>query len=170
MAQKPLTLLPIPFLMSKKNNRAFEEAVSATPHVQSCYKAGLQALGKHSEKVEVKDGAKCEGSLDIDVCTMHLFPDANRWDYALCYDSEVHFVEVHSANTSEVAVVLRKLQWLKDWLHNHAPKINKLKITRGPAFYWIQSGNFNIPKNAPQLRIAAQKGIKPISKLKLPVP
>lgn len=157
------------FPMSKATNPIFEEAVKATPHVQNGYKPGLQALSKYSTKIEAKDTAKCEGSLDIDACTVHLFPVANRWDYALCYDSEVYFVEVHSANTSEVSVILRKLQWLKDRLHNHAPQINKLKAKSGPVYYWIQSGNFNIPKNAPQLRIAAEKGIRPIAKLKLPV-
>jgi len=71
----------------------------------------------------------------------------------------------HSANTSEVRTVLNKLQWLKDWLNQHATEINKLKAYK--PFYWIQSKGFAIPKTSPQYRAAANAGIKPIPKLNL---
>ena len=151
-----------------KEKQTFKEAVASTPHTQNCYQAGLAALGKYSVKIELGDTMQCSGSLDIDTCVTNIYPQSNRWDYAFCYKGEVFFVEVHSANTSEVDSVMRKLQWLKDWLHLHAPQINMLKARSRTAYYWIQSGKFNIPKNYPQAIRARQAGITPISKLVLP--
>ncbi len=133
----------------------------------NCYQSGLQALGKYSQKIVVVDTSKCEGSIDIDACTTAIYPNANRWDYALAYDSKVYFVEVHSAETSEVSVVLRKLQWLKDWLNEKAPKVRELKAEQ--PYYWIQSGKFSILKNSPQAKTIAQSGLRPIPKLILPI-
>lgn len=150
----------------RTNENAFRAAVSATPEVANCFQAGLQALGKYSQKVAPANLSKCEGSLDIDACTRVLYPTQNRWDYAVSYDSKVYFVEVHSAETGEVSTVLRKLQWLKDWLNRKAPEINKLKADA--PYYWIQSGRFSILKNSAQTKQIAQSGIRPIPKIYLP--
>ncbi|TAK40761.1 MAG: hypothetical protein EPO28_09625 [Saprospiraceae bacterium] len=117
------------------------------------------------------DQAKCGGSLDIDGClaAQKMYPNDNRWDYALEYEAEVYFIEVHSAYTSQVSTVLKKLQWLKDWLKEHAPEIIKLRAKKQP-YYWIQSGKFGILPHASQYREAAQASILPISKLVLPRP
>jgi hypothetical protein len=158
------------YQMSKKKAvqpLTFKEAVEGTDDVKTCYQNGLKALGRHSSKIELSDTKQCQGSLNIDDCVARKYPALNRWDYAFSYKSEVFFVEVHSANTGDVRVVLRKLQWLKDWLHAHAPKINSLKAKNRTPYYWIQSNGFHIPNSSPQSRIAAQAGIKPISKLKL---
>lgn len=144
----------------------FREAVSATPEVENCYQAGLQALGKYRQKIVPANVSKCEGSVDIDACTTTIYPTQNRWDYAICYDSKVYFVEVHSAETGEVSTVLRKLQWLKDWLNRKAPEINKLKADA--PYFWIQSGRFSILKNSSQAKKIAKSGIRPIPKLVLP--
>jgi hypothetical protein len=48
----------------------------------------------------------------------------------------VGFIEVHGAKTDEVKAVLNKLQWLKDFLVNDAPELNKGK----KSFHWIASG------------------------------
>ncbi|MDR0845136.1 MAG: hypothetical protein LBN71_07930, partial [Tannerella sp.] len=87
------------------------------------------------------------------------------WDYAFAYDKEVYFVEIHSANTGQVAVVLKKLRWLKDWLNYHAQEINKLKAKT--PYYWIQSNNWAIPKTSPQYRQIAQAQLVPIRRLEL---
>jgi hypothetical protein len=151
----------------KKNKKSFEEAVKATPDVSSGYKKGLTALGKYSKMIQVSDNKSLEGSLDIDVCTEKLYPNHHRWDYAFAYKGEVFFVEVHSAHTKEVEVVMNKLQWLKDWLNHSAPEINNLKATSKPAFYWIQSNGCHILKNSPQYRRAITSKLFPISKLEL---
>ena len=98
-----------------------------------------------------------------------MYPRGNRWDYALEYEAEVYFIEVHSAYTSEVSTVLKKLQWLKDWLQKQAPEIIKLRAKKQP-YYWIQSGKFGILPHASQYRKAAQASILPIPKLVLPRP
>lgn len=127
----------------------FEEIVRETPDVSACYQKGITALGKYSNRIQVKDKTKLEGSVDIDFCTTAKYPNDNRWDYALSYRGETFFVEVHSANTAEVKVVLKKLQWLKDWLNVRAPLINKSKAR--VCFFWVQSKNFQIPKNPPNI-------------------
>jgi hypothetical protein len=145
----------------------FKEAVEATSDVATCYKQGLSAFGAYSNRIEVLDTMKLQGSVDIDLCTMTKYPNDNRWDYAFAYKGEVFFVEVHSANTSEVKTMLRKLQWLKDWLNLEAPEINKLKAKSAVPFVWIQSKNFQIPKSSPQYFAAKSKGLIPLRRLKL---
>lgn len=124
-------------------------------------------MGNYKTRVEVPATSLLQGSVDIDAATTALYPQANRWDYAFAYNSEVYFIEVHSAHTSEVRTVIRKFEWLKSWLHHHAPEINKLKATKTHPFYWIQSKNFQIPKNSPQYLVATQANLKPISRLVL---
>lgn len=145
----------------------FQQAVAATPDVATGFKPGLTALGNYSSKVTVADTTRLEGSIDIDTCTTAKYPNDNRWDYAFAYKGEAFFIEVHSANTSEVSTVIKKLQWLKNWLHQQAPEIGKLKAKNLPTFYWIQSKGFSIPKTSRQYRLAGSVGIKPIAKLNL---
>lgn len=147
--------------------KTFRQAVEATPDVALGFRTGLTALGVHSSKVSVSDTSLLEGSVDIDNCTTAAYPNSNRWDYAFAYKGEVFFIEVHSANTREVRAVLKKLAWLKDWLHQKASEINKLKAKTQLPFYWIQSKGFAIPKTSPQFRAAEGAGLKPIAKLHL---
>jgi hypothetical protein len=144
----------------KPKLRAFKDAVAATPDIETGYRAGLQALGEHSKRIVVSDTAKLYGSVDIDTCTQTKYPNSARWDYAIAYNDEVFFVEVHSAHTKEVAEVVKKLEWLQGWLRQHAPEIEKLKAKKNP-FVWIQSKNFQIPKMTPQYRLAVSKNILP---------
>ena len=159
--------------MGKKKKReaktvnSFKSAVEKTPDIAPCFQAGLQALGKHSKKIELEETLLCSGSVDIDACTTAKYPQSSRWDYALCYKSEVFFVEVHTANTREVTAVLNKLKWLKDWLNAQAPEINKLKAKSQSPFIWLQSNNFKLLGGSKQYKAAIQAGIKPMAKLTL---
>jgi hypothetical protein len=146
----------------------FKASVESTPDVQACFHPGLRALGAYSTKIRLGATNLCYGSIDIDTCVSRRYPHDNRWDYVFDYNERLYFVEVHSAETSEVSVVLRKLQWLKDWLDDHAPRINSLP-KGNPGYYWIQSGRFNIPQTTPQYRKITQAGInlKPISVLNI---
>jgi hypothetical protein len=150
-----------------KSVLTFKEAVEATSDIETGYLPGLTALGNYSKRVVVTDTTKLQGSVDIDACTISKYPQDNRWDYAFAYKDEVFFVEVHSAITSEVKTVLKKLQWLKDWLVAQAPEINKLKAKSRNPFVWVQAKNFQIPKSAPQYLMAVQKGLLPLNKLEL---
>ncbi|MFN4313280.1 MAG: hypothetical protein ACK4E0_03230 [Chitinophagaceae bacterium] len=151
----------------KKVNK-FKEAVENTQQVNTAYCVGLQALKKVDRaKIELRESGNCEGSLDIDTTVVQQYPQSNRWDYCLSYKGEVFFVEVHSANTGEVSTVIRKLQWLIDWLNQQAPAINSLKATSRHPFYWVQSNGFHILPNSSQYRQVIQHKIRPVAKLVL---
>jgi hypothetical protein len=154
----------------KKIQKSFKEAVESTDEVKRCFQAGKQALEeKDRNKIEFADNKKCGGSLFIDKCLsdQKKYPNDNRWDYAIDYNSEVFFIEVHTASSGEVSTVIDKLKWLKTWLRTAAPEIDKLKATSRHPFYWVQSGGFNIPRHSKQYRLVEQLNIKPISKLVL---
>lgn len=150
----------------KGKTNIFQDAVKNTPEIANCYQVGLRGLSPYSQKVQLGDTSKCSGSVDIDACTAAKYPQSNRWDYVLGYNDKAYFVEVHTANTGEVSTVLRKLQWLKDWLNAQAPALNKIKADKNP-FVWVQTNGFHILKNSKQYREAAQAGLKPIAKLVL---
>jgi hypothetical protein len=150
--------------MVKKQTLTFKQAVEATPDVANGYQIGLVALGQYSNKINTVNTRFLNGSVDIDACTTRKYPNANRWDYALAYSQKVYFIEVHSANTNQVSTVLRKLQWLKDWLISNAPEINKLKAQQ--PYYWIMSNNNHI-RGSSKARQISQAGLKPLSCLNL---
>lgn len=153
--------------MGKTNlpNSSFKDAVTNTPDISKGYKVGLTALGKNSSKVTVPKTVKVEGSVDIDSTTVAIHPQENRWDYAIGFNGKVIFVEVHSAESGEVSVVLKKLQWLKVWLNSKAPELAKLRAPE--PYFWVQSKSFQILKHSPQFRRAVQMGILPVSKVTL---
>ena len=126
---------------------SFKEAVALTPDVATNYCCGIDAFGEYRSKIKVPDTTKINGSLDIDESTKKIYPNDNRWDYAICYNEEVFYIEVHSAITSEVTRMINKLKWLKNWLVSQAPEINKLTTKTKEPFYWVQSSNSNIPKH-----------------------
>ena len=148
-----------------KQALSFKQAVEATPDVANGYQNGLDALGQYSNKINAANTRLFNGSVDIDTCTTRKYPNANRWDYALAYSQKVYFVEVHSASTSQVSTVLRKLQWLKDWLNSDAPEINRLKAEK--PYYWIMSNNNRILPGSSQARQISQAGLMPIPCLNL---
>jgi hypothetical protein len=135
---------------------SFKEAISATPLLKNAYRNGLQALGNYSNKVRPSDTKKCEGSVDIDNAVKAIYPNDSRWDYVIGYDGITYFIEVHSADTSEVASVLKKFSWLQDFLVTDAPELNQQQKKR---FYWISSGGNNILRGSPQARKLALSGI-----------
>ena len=156
--------------MSKilKTKKTFKKAIEETSEIQHSYCAGKMAiLNKERNKVELNEARKCGGSLFLDQCLIDqgLYPNDNRWDYAIDYNGEVFFFEVHTACSSQVSIVLKKLEWLKDWLRNKAPEINALKATTKTPFYWVQSNGYHILPNSSHKRAVLQKGLKPISKL-----
>ena len=140
----------------------FKEAVKQTSQVAEAYKAGLLAFGDYSSKVVVPDNRLLGGSVDIDAATVELYPNDNRWDYAFDYNGKVFFIEVHTASTSETSTVLSKLEWLKVWLREQAPKIDKLKSRIIPPFYWVQSKQYALPTHTPQYRKAVSAKLIPI--------
>ena len=141
---------------------SFKKAVENTPLLKNAFEKGLKALGSNSSKVKPLDTSKCEGSVDIDTAVKSIYPNASRWDYVVGYDGKTYFIEVHTAKTDEVTSVLNKLQWLKDFLINDAPELNK----EPKSFHWIASNGIHL-KGDNKFRQLAEKGIKPVKELKL---
>jgi len=155
------------FKKKDPKQKTFKEVVLITEDIKECYQKGLQGLKKNRNKIVLQNPLECGGSVEIDNCTAKKYPNSNRWDYVFDYKGEVFFMEVHSAITSEVHTVLKKFQWLIDWLNENAPEVNNLKSKNKTAFYWVQSGGYNILKNSPQERAIVQKGLKPVSRITL---
>ncbi|MDE5889629.1 MAG: hypothetical protein K2H10_01295 [Bacteroidales bacterium] len=146
---------------------SFQKAVEDTPEISSGYKRGVRALERSGRSaIVVADTRLLDGSVDIDTAVQEIYPNENRWDYAIGYSGKVCYVEVHPAYTSEVSVVGNKLKWLKTWLKEKAPLLEAIpKAT--PAFVWVQTGKGGILPRSSQARKLAAMGITvaPVHKL-----
>ena len=142
---------------------SFQTAIDKTPLLKDHLKNGLRALGSNSSKVQPTDTSKCEGSVDIDSAVKSTYPNDSRWDYAVGYNGKTYFIEVHSAKTDEVKSVLKKLQWLKDFLTKDAPDFDKER----KSFHWVASSGNHILPNSSQARQLAKSGIIVVGQLTL---
>ncbi len=150
--------------MERNISKTFKEAVELTPDIAAGYRNGLGALGKNSAKIIVPDSRLLGGSVDIDNCTKNIYPDSSRWDYAIDYNKEVFFIEVHPAQTCEIRTMINKLRWLQVWLKENAVEIDKLKTGKVSPFFWLQTNGCAIPKSSPQYRAAIAAGLIPMAK------
>lgn len=139
---------------AKQGSNVFKSAVDNIDDLKNGYHKGLQALKGNSSKVSVSNTKKLLGSVDIDDSTKTLYPNAARWDYAIGYAQKAWFVEIHPANTSNVQEMLKKVQWLEDWLHNKARQL--ASIRKDDLHYWVPSGKVCILKTSPQYRSLAK--------------
>ncbi len=150
----------------------FREAVEATSApVKGAFRKGIQALDDRDRKrVDCTDPNRLTGSINLDKALERepKHANASRWDYGLGYSpkngpEKVVWVEVHSANTDEVSAVIKKLDWLRDWLNGE--DATKLKLMTNAAagdlrFVWIARGSVKILKNSPQARRLSRSGIR----------
>ena len=157
----------------------FKNAVaSAATPLKQAFKHGKQALGSHAGLVTCTANTRITGSVEVDNTLRRQYPNENRWDYGLGYSppgSEKEFavwIEVHSAYTSEVSVVLRKLSWLKIYLATNASELWAMTPQAGKpcvGFVWIATNGNHILPNTSQARQLALSAIgKPVSRLQLP--
>lgn len=142
---------------------SFKTAIDQTPLLRNHLRDGLQALGSNSSNIKPNDTRKCEGSVDIDNAVKQEFSSNNRWDYAVGYDGKTYFIEIHPADTSEVKTILKKLGWLKVFLSEKAPELNK----EPKSFHWVASKGNHILSNSPQYRQLALSGITVVGQLTL---
>lgn len=151
---------------SKATNK-FKEAVESTEEVKNGYCQGLRALKKTDRsKVICSETSKLDGSIDIDTKVKTLYPDSERWDYAISYSGKVCYCEVHPAETSEVTKMIGKLAWLKKWLKNKAPVINSLPAYV-PKYVWLSSGRVNVLPTSREAKRISSSGIILTSRLNL---
>lgn len=145
-----------------KHPSLLEIAVEQTEDVKGHFMPGLGAIkGNEKQKFVVPDTRKITGSLDIDFSTKEKYPQENRWDYAVEYDGETFFIEVHPGSTSEIPIVVAKLAWLKKWLKNKAPYIAALKSKDKQPYHWVYTNKFGILPNSKYARQLAQLRIMP---------
>ena len=159
---------------------SFKDAVRDAPSpVNKAYHIGKQALKKeHRKLVDCAEPRRITGSIDLDSALAKEpgYASQPRWDYGLGYESvdgreQAIWVEVHSATTKEVSAVLRKLQWLRDWLEEHAGSLNRLTQSASSEvrFVWIASSGVKITPNSRQARLLNTRGFPKVKRhLKLP--
>ncbi|MCS6805600.1 MAG: hypothetical protein RMM98_11475 [Acidobacteriota bacterium] len=141
----------------------FQEAVNLTSNLSHHYRPGLQALSDNdAARIRYTKPQQLSGSVNLDSALKESYPNEPRWDYGIGVrrsNSEVAvWVEVHPASSHSITGMLGKLEWLKSWLSNHAPALNK--ITQGD-YYWVSTdGRIAITPNSPQAKKLAQAGLR----------
>jgi hypothetical protein len=145
-------------LSTSNEVNTFKEAVERTEEIKEGYCSGLRALKKNSKYIQLGDPKKCKGSVNIDDCVKNLYPHASRWDYAVGYERNVYYIEIHPGETSEVDEVIKKSDWLRGWLKTSAPALKEL--ASASELYWIPSGRYAILRNSCYEKRLAQKGIR----------
>ncbi len=144
----------------------FKDAVSKAPApVAAALKPGLQALGADSAVVACSDPRRLGGSIDLDAALAESCPNASRWDYGVGVKTgrseRAVWIEVHTATTNEVKVVLAKVAWLKTWLREQAPALGNLTSQADRSFFWAAtSAGVHIVPNSPQAKMLRQAGIE----------
>jgi hypothetical protein len=124
------------------------------------------AVKKREGKARIIQGkSTILGSVAIDDDCREAFPNAARWDYVIGISARqptAFFVEVHSAETSDVRKMHDKLVWLLELLNREAQQ----KLRALPReIHWVASGRVNIPKSTPQYK---RLKMKPLSQLRGP--
>ncbi len=146
----------------KNEERLLETAVAQTADVAGHFRNGIQAVkGVYHSKIQTKESRMLTGSVDIDTATQTLYPNANRWDYAIEYDDKTYFVEFHPASTGNVGEMIEKLKWLNWWLREKAPHINDLKPKHTSPCHWVATGSIQILNTSRQYKLLATKGLLP---------
>jgi hypothetical protein len=143
-------------MRAKKKRAAPEEAFRDAVNACGClqYRNGLQAI-KGSEgggQISGKDPRKILGSVAIEDDCGDTHP-GNPWDYVVGYGRSngviAHYIEVHPAESSDVAKVEKKLDWLEALLQEDAQQ--ELAALRRE-YHWVASGRINIPRHTPQYK------------------
>ena len=150
-------------LKTQKLESYLKIAVDKTEDVKGNFHMGLGALkSSDRQKIIVPNTRYILGSLDIDTSTKEKYPQKNRWDYAIEYNNETFFIEIHPGSTNQIPIVLAKLEWLKKWLTEKAPEIKVLKPKNKPPYHWIYTNRYAILPNSKYGKLLAQKQLVPV--------
>jgi len=124
-----------------------------------CIKKGLQAI-KKPDKVSLQETRTKAMSVDIDNCLQKNYPNESRWDYAVFIEIDdilkTAFIEIHPAYESEVVEVIKKAQWMKQWIIDNPIRI----ISENRKFFWVSSGKVKVSKNSQKIRLLRKQGIE----------
>ncbi len=128
----------------------FQQAVMATREpVRSALKPGKRGMkGEHRWQVDCAKPERITASFDLDAAYAKAQPQANRWDYGLGFQEQdgketALWIEIHPASPGEVDVVLRKHQWLLNWLKTEARELASLsrRPSGGKIFFWLATAS-----------------------------
>ncbi len=143
----------------------FKKTVTKNEEIGDCYQKGLKAMGKYSKKVIPKNANNISGSVNLEECLSEPEEGEARWDYMVGYEGEAYFIEVHPADSKNVGEMIKKVQWLKQWLKQN-PDIKGLTANKDP-FRWVSTNGYNI-KGRYEKRIAENGLTLPKEKTTLP--
>ena len=157
---------------------SFTKAAGKAPAaVAAAVKPGKQALTReHARQINCTRVAALTASVDLDDA-LHADPkyaQASRWDYGLGYkiqggEEVAIWAEVHSATTGEVRAMLKKLEWLKQYLREECEDLWKLTLAAEAPYHWVASKRVAILRNSPQARLLSRSALPfPRSVLTLP--
>ncbi len=141
---------------------SFRDAVARTPNLENAWQPGLQALrAEDRPHIKPEDPRQLRGSADIDAALLGKEPQANRWDFAIGYqhlnrrEECIYWVETHTGSDEQIKVVLKKLEWLKNWLRRDGLSLARFErdVIGG------SSGHTFFTKGAAQIKMLAQKGL-----------
>ncbi|MGA2581969.1 MAG: hypothetical protein ABSG31_01735 [Tepidisphaeraceae bacterium] len=141
----------------------FKKAVKETPNLQNSWKPGLGALRSQDRPhIKAEDTHMLRGSVDVDTALKFTQPNASRWDFAIGYMHEnrtlesVYWVETHTGSDDQINVVLKKLQWLKNWLRDDGRKLAAFERE----IVWVASGSTSFTNGATQVKTLAVRGLR----------
>lgn len=145
------------------------DVCQANDSLRPFYEHGLGAMKKGDRRCICVPETKLIGcTVALDEAAEKAYPVDNRWDYALEYDGNTFFIEIHHASTSEIDCVIRKVDFVKTWLNDNAPEILSLpqKESGARRFYWVSSGgtDLRVSPGSPQARKLALRHIVPVGK------
>lgn len=148
----------------------FKSAVKETPDIADSYKAGIGAIkGSDRDKIKFTDNRLVGGSVEIDEEYHRKHPQdkSNRWDYVISYNKKTLYIEIHPVSPGEAKVVINKLEWLKKWLKESAPKLDKID-KHNPAYYWVATkAGFNLLKTSKEYKAIRLKKIEVTNHFKM---
>ena len=154
----------------KPRSTAFQAAIGATKGIRDAHQPGLRALLR-ADRERIHDGALATGSVALDDALRTADPHGNRWDYGIGLPAAdgrgetVLWLEVHHAASGEAQTVLKKLEWLRRWLREQAPRLDAMPRK----FVWLLSNVERHPNDRLRRnRLAEQHGLRRVEgKLRL---
>lgn len=140
----------------------FQAAVERTPHLRDKYRSGVQAL-ENADRARLSGRSAAIGSVFVDEALKSIQPycDQHRWDYAIGLVTStgrelVLWLEVHHAASKQTEIVLSKLSWLRGWLRQGAPALERFD----KKFVWLLSNTESNPNDRIRRnRLAQQHGL-----------
>lgn len=142
---------------------SFKKAVKETKGLEKAWQPGLEALRKEDRPhIKAEETRALRGSVDIDTAYQKTEPNANRWDFAIGYKHTnrkaevIYWVELHTASDSQIKVVVKKAEWLLNWLRRKGKMLNTFERE----IVWVSSGATRLSPNATQKKQMAEAGLR----------